>query len=382
MKDIRKSVQGVWEVQDSVFDNKYEALVYATEINAPVSFNFFNDVWDSFDRSLLGKYSLNYLYKTRAQQLRDKYDYLILYFSGGSDSYNVLRAFLDNGIKLDELCVKWCTDVLDPAKGIYTPNTDDITAYNYLSEWDYAIKPVLDEVAQSHPEINIKVVNWLTEDAVDRLPDLFKKVNHWHDIELPSLWTWSPSEEKLISEGKTVGGIYGVDKPNVVFTEKQGTMVSFSDACTTMGCPHPDNPTGVEFFYWSPEFPILALEMAYQTMLVFQQDPEYAEIKFSHAIKQNAVAWQNFYQQQQKKLRYKLYDNWTDRFQVLKPERLDRSDKHAWIYRRPEMELYRNRYHELMNQRIKQVRNNLLKFREDTVMYRLIQTRGFPVFTP
>ena len=112
MDPIESYPQGHWIVGEQKFINKYEALLFATRKNLPVHYKFFNEVWEKFDRSQLGKFSLQEVYKQRAQQLRDQYDYLILYFSGGADSYNVLRSFIDNNIKLDEVCVKWCNDTL------------------------------------------------------------------------------------------------------------------------------------------------------------------------------------------------------------------------------------------------------------------------------
>ena len=38
-----------------------------------------------------------------AQQLREKYDYIVLAYSGGADSCNVLNSFLDNGIPIDDI---------------------------------------------------------------------------------------------------------------------------------------------------------------------------------------------------------------------------------------------------------------------------------------
>lgn len=49
--------------------------------------------------------SLQQLYKERAQQLRDKYNYLIVYFSGGADSITVLNSFINNNIHLDEVVI-------------------------------------------------------------------------------------------------------------------------------------------------------------------------------------------------------------------------------------------------------------------------------------
>ena len=152
---------GYYKVGNLEFSSKIQACIHSTATKMPVEWVFNDNVFNSYDWTVEPKEDILELYRRRAQQLRDKYDYLILYFSGGSDSYNVLRSYIDNGIKLDEICVKWCTRVID--SGIYTPNTIDTTAYNYLSEWDYAIKPVLDEIKISNPEIKITIVNWLDD---------------------------------------------------------------------------------------------------------------------------------------------------------------------------------------------------------------------------
>ena len=363
--------QGYWEVCDQKFSNKYKALLYATKLNEQVYYRFFDPVWNSFDRSQLGKYSLNDLYIKRAKQLREQYDYLVLYFSGGSDSYNVLRTFLDNNIKLDEICVKWCTDVFD--KDVYTPNTVDQTAYNYLSEWDYAIKPVLDEVKKSNPEIKIKIVNWLENFEISSFENIFDTVNHWHDIELPSLATWSPSEHTLPKEGKSVGGIYGVDKPNVFFESDQ-TYMYFTDCCAAMGSPCPNNPTGVEYFYWSPNLPELPFEMAFQTLKFFKQNES---LKFTENTLNDEEISQANYQLQQKKLRHFLYNNWSDRFQTQKPELNDRTDKHSWICTLPEMKEYKDTYQRLVDSRLNMLRADLISNKHNTRLYKPIFTQGF-----
>jgi diphthamide synthase (EF-2-diphthine--ammonia ligase) len=89
--------------------------------------------------------------------LRDKYDYLILYYSGGSDSWTVLNTFLENNIKLDCVYVRWPFK----AENSYTPNTVNQTAYNFMSEWDFVIKKDLEWLAQEHPEIRIETADWM-----------------------------------------------------------------------------------------------------------------------------------------------------------------------------------------------------------------------------
>jgi len=59
--------------------------------------------WDSINWTEEPSEPLEELYKQRALQLRGSYDYLILYYSGGSDSSTVLNIFKKYNIPLDEV---------------------------------------------------------------------------------------------------------------------------------------------------------------------------------------------------------------------------------------------------------------------------------------
>lgn len=336
------SPQGYWKVGDRKFINKIEALKYATDIKTYPTFHYFDNIFENFDRSRLGKYTLDELYKQRAYQLREKYDYLILYFSGGADSYNVLRSFLDNNIKLDEICVKWPKKILTANIEIYKPNILDTSAYNYVSEWDFAIKPVLADIAQSHPEINIEIVDWLPDDI--NLEKCFETVQHWHDIEIPSLAVWSPSEERLVSTGKRVGSIYGADKPYIRF-DNTSVHLMFLDSALAMGTSNPCNIYGTEFFYWTPDMPEIAFEMANAVTKWYLNSPHYINMygwrdETFNSITPGTVA----YVKQQKLYRDILYTNWTNRFQADKPTTPERTDKQLWITKIPEMKNYREKF--------------------------------------
>lgn len=346
MDPINDFPQGYWQVNDRKFINKYNALVHASETDQAIHFSYFDSVWQNFDRSLIGKYSLKDLYKQRAQQLRDSYDYLILYFSGGADSYNVLRSFLDNGIHLDEICVKWASDVID--RGIYNPNVQEPSALNYLSEWDYAIKPVLEEVSKKHPTIKIEIVDWFKKRSDIGNESIFELVNHWHDVEVPSLAVWSPREISLAEQGKKVAGIYGVDKPQTYFEDDKAYLF-FLDSAVTMGTPCPQNLFGTEYFYWSPKFPILTFEMASVAIDAFRVDAELLELRFTDEERRDARKFMYKIGHQQKRLRHIIYDNWTDRFQANKPDQLNRSDKHFWLWKYDELSKFKDSYVDMSN---------------------------------
>ena len=98
---------------------------------------------------------LTTLYKIRAQQLRDKYDYLMLMFSGGADSTTVLHSFVLNNIHLDEVVVSWPKT---QSSGRYTVSHSR-NPENFTSEWDLAIEPRLKWLEKHFPQTKITIID-------------------------------------------------------------------------------------------------------------------------------------------------------------------------------------------------------------------------------
>ena len=98
----KETSSGYWEAGGHYFFSKVECLRYASAIkDYNVRFHYNDDFYSVLNVRQEPTETLKELYKRRAQQLRDKYDYLILSYSGGSDSFNILNTFLNNNIKLD-----------------------------------------------------------------------------------------------------------------------------------------------------------------------------------------------------------------------------------------------------------------------------------------
>ncbi len=329
---------GNWVVGTEKFNDKIDAAVYATKSNKEITFEFNNSVWDTFDRSRLGKIRLTELYRQRAQQLRDKYDYLVLYFSGGSDSSNILDTFIKNNIKLDCVYVRMPFDVLNSSS--HTPNKLDKSAYNFNSEWDYAIKPRLEWLAKNHPEIKIELSNINGLNSSTKFnDDSFVGANIFYSpINILRKATYSNFELSCIDKNKTVGQISGIDKPMLAQSPQGVVSMKFVDDFlhTVNACPF--NQLGVELFYWTIDLPELAFEMAYQVFQYYNHNPrerylvpgrEYMAMSddIRHACREKFFM-------DIKSVCYPYWDNAI--FQTEKPRHRLRIDKDVWFYKSSE----------------------------------------------
>jgi len=276
---------GHYSVGDKKFTYKNSAIYEAMNTNQSVQWHFFDDVWQKFtDTKLhtLGRESLKSVYRRRAQQLRDEYDYLILHYSGGSDSHEILMTFLENNIKLDEILVQLA---LTAKEKVHTPNNIDKSASNILSEWDYAIKPVLDIVKQKYPNIKITISDYLN-DYGKKFETLLTEdiyLNNYHfNTTLEMLRAHFATSDTLVIgnvKNKKVAEVIGIDKP-LVFLKDNKFYMTFCDTFASIIHPVRYQKWGAtpEPFYWSPKMPELCFEQAYVLLNYFETRPDLRHI--------------------------------------------------------------------------------------------------------
>ena len=119
--DMSNIDNGFYRCNNKAFPSKVNALLYSKTINKPIEWVFHDDVYSTYDWGVEPTDSLDELYDRRARELREKYDYLILSFSGGSDTNNILECFIRQGLHIDEIVtnhisrVTRSTTILDSA---------------------------------------------------------------------------------------------------------------------------------------------------------------------------------------------------------------------------------------------------------------------------
>lgn len=347
---------GCWTVNDQRFLKKYDALLHATNNGGTVKFYYHDDVWKNFDRSLLGKQSLDSLYKQRAQQLRDLYDYIIIYYSGGADSNNALYSFINNNIKVDEICVKWPKSLRDGK--FYTPNINNRSSRNYWSEWNFAVKPGLLKLQSENSEIKITIKDY-TEDIQNFDVDFqCENLNFIRPGGIMVNSVVSDSEIDLLNQGKRVGHIYGVDKP-LLFLWKEKTYMFFNDQCVDQAGRSEYSPMSSECFYWAPDFPILPFEQAYQLSQYYKNNLDKRQYLWQDKI--YTIEEKGKINQFQNDLsRLLMYNTWDNRFQADKHTSVDRRDKFSWIYEVDELQRYREKYFYNLKHRVSLVDDEYL----------------------
>ena len=70
---------------------------------------FHDDAFSKYPWHIEPEASLDQLYDARARQLREKYDYVVLSYSGGSDTHNILESFIRQGLHIDEIVTNHMT---------------------------------------------------------------------------------------------------------------------------------------------------------------------------------------------------------------------------------------------------------------------------------
>ena len=109
-------MKNIFNIQDDKRIQVYSRTTkkyYSTKLEVMTSGENMNDLevvhdagfWDTVNWTKEPTETFEELLGRRCRQLRDKYNYLILYYSGGSDSDTVLQSFINSGVHLDEVVV-------------------------------------------------------------------------------------------------------------------------------------------------------------------------------------------------------------------------------------------------------------------------------------
>jgi hypothetical protein len=337
MIDIITSKQdkfGFYQVGDFKSYSKFDACTVAEKTNQALKWNFNDEVYQSINWEQEPAESLSELYCKRAQQLREKYDYLVLWFSGGADSTNILDSFLMNNIKLDEVT----SYVNYEATGnrfnflnaeIYNVAVPRIEQARKLQPWLRHTLVDLSQMTMDHFQKKDTKFDWVYHMNGYFNPnntskqDIKLKVQHWRD---------------MIDQGKRVCFIHGFDKPRVfnINGKYYFKFIDMIDGAVSAHNQMIDRDWEFdEIFYWSPDAPLIPVKQAH-VVKKFLKQATADDLEINHKNMCFTTFNKKLYSLPLDKLHRLIYPNWYPVLYQAKPVSMIFSARDEWFFKLPE----------------------------------------------
>jgi hypothetical protein len=298
MNYLSKDKFGFYQVGDFRTYSKVEAIELANKTGSGIHWNFNDLDFSTYDWKVEPVEDLKTLYQQRAKQIRERYDYVVIWWSGGADSYTVLRSFVDAGLHVDELA----------------------TFHNYGGDgsWDTYLNkevkdvamPVAQKILERSPTTKFRLV-----DHLEYQRDLFSHSDNQFDFLYKANAVFSPNQlarryirerEKdyldLFAQGKRVCFVWGMDKPRV---QQVGGKFAIRMIDIVDNSVNPETQRlnreweNDEFFYWSPDAKDLLCKQGHIVRRYLQNIPQEdfnsrwlsKKVNFLGDIEVNGVKW-------------------------------------------------------------------------------------------
>lgn len=328
---------GYYTVGNKIFLHRIYALQESTKTNQEIKFHYCDEVFRQLDwRSPTGVPIME-LYRMRAQQLREKYSYLICNWSGGVDSTNMIESFINNNIKLDEIVVAWPVKYLE---GRYKVSRNP-AGENFMSEWELAIKPKLKWLETEHPEIKLTIADYSDELGKEEYEydTVIYTAKHGY-ISIKKFRAMDRILEDRQEKYKSAAAVTGINPVQCQIVNDYLAVTFVDDLCNA-GPKSDYLPNGwtrnIEFFYWTPDLPEIMKEQAHLYLQYANQHPECRyifdrlELQPDRTLKFISVGHVEDKRSLAKKLFYPNWDNAI--FQANKAKNhVGRCEWYSWYY--------------------------------------------------
>jgi hypothetical protein len=263
------------------FHSKIEACFYGTKVAKPVKWVFNNGIFSSFDWTVEPDETLDQLYDQRARQLREKYDYIILSYSGGADSNNIYESFRRQNLHIDEIVVNTMTQGSERFVTVDANNKDPYNAPE--SEHQLHLIPRLKQIEIDMPrtKINIFDMSKTLLENMSKVEDeswIFTMKEGLNPIGITRFnYLDFDSVKHRFDKGKSIALITGIEKLRTVIRGDR-LICRFNDRSANINTvaehiKEYDNCT-VEYFYWAPESTRMLIKQGHVIKRYLETFPE------------------------------------------------------------------------------------------------------------
>lgn len=227
--------------------SKWEAIEISSRTNGWIQYLFNDEVYSTRSWSLDIPETLESLYIRRAEQIRQKHDRVVLAYSGGFDSENMLQAFLKADLKVDAVLVFY--------HGIDDNKPSFINTELFVQTW-----PKIKRLQQTHPHIDVLRIDLSSAcmDVVrDHEPDYQYLAHGFAPNNLVHSYLYRMLPADYQNRDSVI--VFGVDKPRVRY--RNGEFIANFLDCSFRSRPFSLH-SGIEYFYWSPDLPELVIKQS------------------------------------------------------------------------------------------------------------------------
>jgi hypothetical protein len=322
---------GYYKVGEKIFYSKPQAFIYATEVRIRPQWKFNVGTYATLNWEIEPELSIRELYRLRALQLREKYDWIRIEASGGADSTTAVYSFLLNGIHLDEVVFRY------PKlgeKGV-TGEVYNTKPENTLSEWQFAAQPLLQWIKTNYPTTKVTFhdysENMIATDATRDESWVFQTRDWFQPAHADKYNQFNLAEHRILADsGKKICVLYGIEKPRMCVINDEW-YVYFSDVQANSAHPIVGDYTNItnEYFYWTPDFPEITIKQAHMIKQWFDH-PHNASTRYLLKWPNNSIAQRTAYEQILKPIIYPDFDQNT--WQTSKPTNSFYNEMDYWFY--------------------------------------------------
>lgn len=159
---IKSPPTGHYCCNNQIFYNIYLALYEQFKSRQPITFHYRDDDYSRLDWSKEPEMDFESLMDAHAHTLRNKYDRLILGWSGGTDSHTIYNVFKRNKIHIDEIYV-----ITYPEPDIIAGPTFNYVDWLMKNHWDPTTKIIPIGTSDESRKTVIKNEDWIFENRGD-----------------------------------------------------------------------------------------------------------------------------------------------------------------------------------------------------------------------
>jgi hypothetical protein len=255
---------GFYMVGTEKFYNKIHAIFRSQQLNVDLTWNFNDKIFEAVDWTIEPTESLDELYKIRAKQIREEYDYVLLFVSGGADSTNMLYAFLKNGIHVDEIVGS------APISGLRDWDSSLVkndSVENTIEETFLTQIPFLQKIQTDYPQTKVTLHDYFEDMLNYKQDDWLIKGTDWMHPSMAGRYNLDRylHLKRIAESGKKIAVVQGIDKPQLVRYKDRMALILFDAVYNNKydSIQHPN--TFPVFFYHSPDLPKLMIKQAHVT---------------------------------------------------------------------------------------------------------------------